>query len=177
MIPGKCMEATLGVLAEVAGERVRQNAKWGPQDCPSVNSLADHVSAETRAEWYGIPSEQVAKARCERRFLNGKGTYADIAIEEVSEAICAGDEAARRAELVQCAAVFVAWIEAIDRRSGQAVRGGGDTPPPTSAAVASIVMTDAGVAAWRPQPSFITAGIDVACNRLEVEVAGWRPGQ
>lgn len=111
-----CDEATFGVLAEVAAERARQDAKWGKQDYRSVSGITAAWSPDSRAKAYGIDSEEIAKHRCQSRFANGVGTYADIAIEEVAEAICAPDDDARRAELVQVAAVAVAWIEAIDRR-------------------------------------------------------------
>lgn len=44
-------------------------------------------------------------------------TWLLIALEEVFEALAESDPAKLRAELVQSAAVHVAWIEAIDRRS------------------------------------------------------------
>lgn len=113
--------ATRGVLAEVLLERVRQDAKFGAErDHPSVDPRHEGFPTALAAR-YGVPHEAFAKESCERAFREGRGTYADIAVEEVAEAIGAEDEQARRAELVQCAAVFVAWIEAIDRRAGGAI--------------------------------------------------------
>lgn len=141
---------THSVLLEVFTERMRQDAKWGQQDHPSVNSFSDLVDAEERADEYGILSEAAAKEQCERRFAAGVGTYADIAIEEVAEAVCAEDDAKRRAELVQCAAVFVAWIEAIDRRNARALDSVSMDPPADEGGARAgswrpMVMTEAGL--------------------------------
>lgn len=137
----KCMQSTFNILAEVASERIRQDAKWGPQDHPSIR---DAVPPDDRAAYHGVISEAGAKSQCERRFANGIGTYADIAIEEVAEAVDALDDEARRAELVQCAAVFVAWVEAIDRRqAARALDSVSMDPPPT--AWPSQAVRDLGV--------------------------------
>ncbi|WP_236738615.1 hypothetical protein [Mycobacteroides abscessus] len=68
------------------------------------------------AEHYELPSASRAKFMCEDAFKKGEGTYAHILVEEVSEAI----EAATlgqglRDELIQVAAVAVAWVEKLDR--------------------------------------------------------------
>jgi hypothetical protein len=72
------------------------------------------------AEQYRLPSAGVARTSCEGRFRQGEGTWADILVEEVAEAIEAavlhGDEGLR-AELVQVAAVAACWVECIDRRA------------------------------------------------------------
>lgn len=78
---------TLKVLHEVADERVRQDARWGEQ-----NHL-DFV-------WTAILGEEVGEVN--EAIL--EGTFGDAPMRHV------------RDELVQVAAVAVAWIEAIDRR-------------------------------------------------------------
>jgi len=108
------LEKTPMVLVEVMRERERQEELWGEQTHPSVSF--PEAAPATREAIYGVPSEAVAKDRCERAFRDGVGTYADIAVEEMAEVIAAGNEADRRAELVQLAAVCVAWIESIDRQ-------------------------------------------------------------
>ena len=100
------------VLIEGRAERARQDAKWGEQNHPSVTGW----SPELRAHRYKIPTEPDARHMCEESFANGLGTYAHIALEEFCEAVGAADDVARRGELVQLAAVVVAWIESIDRR-------------------------------------------------------------
>lgn len=96
--------ATYGVLAEVASERVRQNAKWGEQNHP------DGTDATMRADADDI------RAHVERNAANGDLTWHDVLSEEFAEATAETDPARLRAELVQVAAVAVAWVEAIDRR-------------------------------------------------------------
>lgn len=97
------------VLVEVEGERLRQLFKWGVQNHPhgSIGTSDDRAAADR------------AKARCQ---ANGPGedNWRDILDEEVAEAYAALTDAELRAELVQVAAVCVAWIETIDRRPGGA---------------------------------------------------------
>jgi len=59
--------------------------------------------------------EKRAKDMCDIAFEKKEGTYAHIAIEEMSEVISAFDIHKRREELIQLTAVCVAWIEKIDR--------------------------------------------------------------
>lgn len=107
---------TQPVLNEVLAERVRQDEKWGEQNWPSfVSGLGTYG----RSAHYGVRREENAKRFCEGRFRQGVGTYADIFVEEVAEAIGAETEDHLREELVQVAAVAVAWIEAIDRRKAK----------------------------------------------------------
>lgn len=98
------------VLIEVSRERERQQAKFGQQNCPDSDPV----------NWGRlIPPASQAKVVTDARFAAGGGTWADILVEEVAEAHDEADAGAvdrLRAELVQVAAVAVAWIEAIDRR-------------------------------------------------------------
>jgi hypothetical protein len=113
---------TQPVLGEVLAERIRQDEKWGEQNWPSFipRTFADMERENiARSGYYGILTEIAAKHNTQRRFAMQTGTYADIFVEEVAEAIGALDEAHLREELVQVAAVAVAWIEAIDRRKAK----------------------------------------------------------
>ncbi|MEU9558016.1 NUDIX hydrolase [Streptomyces fumanus] len=114
------MGRTLGpdapVLAEVQAERERQDAKWGEQNHRDGTG-ADRVWAFTG------PASFVAEcARKQTQELAEEGyvTWTDIALEEFAEAVAESDPARLRAELVQVAAVAVAWIGAIDRRAAAA---------------------------------------------------------
>lgn len=94
------------VLQEVLAERIRQDAKWGEQNHPDGT---------------GVSPEQPkladqARAMCQQAFAEGRGDWAHILFEEVREALAESDPAKLRAELLQVAAVAVAWVEAIDRR-------------------------------------------------------------
>jgi NTP pyrophosphatase (non-canonical NTP hydrolase) len=76
------------VLRDVIAERGRQDTKWGDQ-----SGHADEL-------WLTILSEEVGEAAKEVLDARFDNTWADL-----------------RKELVQVAAVVVAWIEAIDRRA------------------------------------------------------------
>jgi len=111
----------LAVLREVTAERAAQDAKWGEQNHPDgtgenwVAKLhpalgwSPKLTAAQHAAW-------LARVACQRDAKKGTTTWTGIALEEVAEAFAETDTAALRGELVQIAAVMVAWIEAIDRR-------------------------------------------------------------
>jgi hypothetical protein len=98
----------MGVIDEIAAERRRQNDKWGEQSHPDgvATTDVDRVAAET------------ARRACDASAADGSLTWRLILDEEVHEAFAEADPALLRAELIQVAAVAVAWVEAIDRRAG-----------------------------------------------------------
>ncbi|MEU6496420.1 MULTISPECIES: NUDIX hydrolase [unclassified Streptomyces] len=96
------------VLSEVLAERIRQDEKWGEQN---HNDGTGNKSQQDYAEQ--------ARRWCQSAFGSGYGTWADVLAEEVAEANAERDPARLRTELLQVAAVAVAWIEAIDRRPQQ----------------------------------------------------------
>lgn len=111
-------------IADVLAERARQDAKWGQQNHddgtgPVTMPLAsrwDSLHETDRAHYLA----ETFRRRCERRFsssADGLGTWRDIFLEEAFEALAEDDPVKLRAELVQSAAVLIAWIEAIDRRT------------------------------------------------------------
>lgn len=100
------------IFAEIEAERARQDAKWGEQNHPSVpQPVFSHVEFDRRED------AELARAACDRAAREGRCTWMHIAREEFAEAIAETDAAAQRAELVQLAAVVVAWIECLDRRA------------------------------------------------------------
>lgn len=110
------------VYSEIGRERAAQDAKWGEQNHPDgTGRPGDGFQAEMARE--------ICKA-------NGPGedNWRDILTEEVHEAYAETDPARLRAELVQVAAVVVAWIEAIDRRGP-----GSTSPEPGPASVAPAI--------------------------------------
>lgn len=117
---------TLAVLQEVREERARQNAKWGEQNHPSTapvpsitvnsTSIPAVTSLLTRA-YYGLKTAGACKDIVDAHARNGTLTFGDIHAEELAEALECENEVDMRRELVQLAAVTVAWIEAIDRRT------------------------------------------------------------
>lgn len=127
---GKALaEKNFSILGEVENERRRQDWRWGEQNHPDVDQvLMNRVggcSPQRMAEHYEIPSAQRAKHLCKRAAAEEEVTFAHILLEEVCEAIEAAtnrntdatpqNAAALRTELIQVAAVVVAWVEKIDR--------------------------------------------------------------
>jgi hypothetical protein len=110
---GRQLGPLAAVLGEIAGERTRQDAKFGEQNHPDgTGNKSQQDLAEDARKW------------CESAFGSGYGTWSDVLAEEVAEANAERDPARLRAELVQVAAVACAWIEAIDRRTARAEDGG-----------------------------------------------------
>ncbi len=111
---------TESVLQEVLEERHRQEAKWGEQNHPDGTGparmplLATDVNLDLRT---GAELARILRTKCNVTHARGDGTWLDILLEEVGEAMAESDPAKLRAELIQVAAVATAWAEAIDRRT------------------------------------------------------------
>lgn len=93
------------VLHAVYQERRRQEERWGVQHHPDATGLIDD---DVRAE----------RIKALNDFYDAEGniTWRDILLEEVYEAFAETDLDKLREELIQVAAVAVAWIEDIDGR-------------------------------------------------------------
>lgn len=100
------------VLAEVAAERRRQDARWGQQDHDNGTGGVFRANAD------------LARERCQSAFKDGDGTWQNILEKKFWEACAESDPKALRVELIQVAAVAVAWVEAIDRAAEQEARHG-----------------------------------------------------
>lgn len=98
--------AAVTVCSQVIAERARQDAKWGEQNHPDGTGG-------------GYRQREAIRLRheCDNAAELGTVTYAHILEEEVAEALAEEDPIALREELLQVAAVAVAWVEAIDRRN------------------------------------------------------------
>lgn len=92
------------VLSEVRYERNKQDAKWGQQNHA-------HGTGRPDDEWVADATRKL----CDSAFADGRGSWRYILNEEVAEAYAETSLDGLRTELVQVAAVAVAWIEAIDR--------------------------------------------------------------
>nr|WP_297429696.1 hypothetical protein [uncultured Actinotalea sp.] len=114
------------VLHQVLNERGRQFARHGDQSHvpdgtgPTVRPLAALIGngqvTPLDARWLA----KRAAAHTDTVFNAGHGTFRDILLEEVFEALAEDDPARLRAELLQIAAVAVQWVETIDARTGGA---------------------------------------------------------
>lgn len=103
---------TQKVLKEVEQERQRQREKWGEYNHPDF----DESRPELRYRRYGTPTASEARDDCDAADKEGCLNFFNILLEETCEAMEAPNAPSLRKELVQVAAVAVAWIEAIDRR-------------------------------------------------------------
>lgn len=111
----------LSVLDEIKEERKRQDRKWGVQNHPNgtgpqnrflaVESYPHNTYKEIADNAIGMTDNHARR---------GDLTYADIFLEEVFEAMAESDPEKLRVELIQCAAVAVAWAEKIDRDEARA---------------------------------------------------------
>jgi hypothetical protein len=90
-------------LLEVAAERAQQDDKWGEQNHP--DGTGQHLAH------YAAAAQRLTDSMTQR----GRITYRHILDEEVREAFAESDRDKLRAELIQVAAVAVAWIEKLDR--------------------------------------------------------------
>ncbi len=102
----------MSIYDEIRGERALQDAKWGEQNHPDLHPL-DHGSR------YRV---KVARDKCAKAVAEGRLSWHAILTEEVAEAeeqSYYGTQEKMREELVQVAAVVVAWIEALDRRKAK----------------------------------------------------------
>jgi hypothetical protein len=93
------------ILEDIRVERQRQLETWG------VQCLADGTSAD-----YELTAVKAQKL-CERQHKDGTLQWLTVLAEEFLEAAAETDPVKLRAELVQVAAVAVAWIEDLDKKS------------------------------------------------------------
>lgn len=99
---------TSSVLTEVYFEREAQDIRFGVQDHEDGTDPALYapLAAQAKLAYAAIAA-------------NGGPTWVSILTEEVMEAFAESDPKKLRAELVQCAAVIVCWLECLDRRGGK----------------------------------------------------------
>lgn len=102
---GRILGPDARVLAEVQAERERQDARWGEQNHPDGTGRP-----------FSRHAANTARANCQAAAEAGEVTWKLISDEEHAEAMAESDPVKLRAELIQDAAVKVAWVAAIDRR-------------------------------------------------------------
>jgi hypothetical protein len=102
---GRELGSDAKILGEIQAEREQQDAKWGEQNHPDGTGLP-----------FSRALADNARANCQAAADAGEVTWRLISDEEHAEAMAESDPLKLRAELIQDAAVKVAWIAAIDRR-------------------------------------------------------------
>jgi hypothetical protein len=117
-------DRTFGVLSEVSAERKSQDAKWGEQNHPDGTDVNWVDEIRPALGWVGYSpaahATSLARNDTNKAARRGDLTWLKILREEVAEAFAETDPAKLREELVQVAAVAVAWVGAIDRRGDTA---------------------------------------------------------
>lgn len=102
-------ELTQSVLADVLAERRRQVEHWGDQ-ARLRNGTGQSL------QLFGWDPAALAKAARQR--VSRRRDWFSILLEGVFEALGESDRAKLRTEVLQVAAVAVAWIEKLDREEG-----------------------------------------------------------
>ena len=110
---------TAQVLAQVWEERERQDQKWGEQNHPDGTRDDRRLLGDVSLPTWGTICYR-ARNMTDQLNKEGRATYLEIMLEEVAEAFSESNPVSLRAELIQIAAVAVQWVEAIDRRGGDA---------------------------------------------------------
>lgn len=119
----------LSVLAEVLKERNRQDEKWGQQNHPDkIKDAYDESDLSNEKKNYAFDkwisafgsclSEKDVKLAVNSDAENGLSSWEGILTEEYAEVVDA-DDSELDEELIQLAAVAVAWVEARRRRKNE----------------------------------------------------------
>lgn len=95
------------VMSDVVKERRRQTDKWGEQHHPDGTGFDVY---QREADEYKSLNDDIER-------IGSDAQWAFILLEEVYEALSESNREKLREELVQVAAVAVAWIEDLDSRS------------------------------------------------------------
>ncbi len=93
------------IAIEIRNEADRQGELWG----------VDRALPDGLMVWHRFGADLEGNARGEMGFRGD--SWASILLEEVGEALQAGNAGALRGELVQVAACCMTWIDALDRRA------------------------------------------------------------
>jgi len=114
------MTNTNQVLQEVAKERLRQMKKWGVQSHPDGTGPDTYpLDIGLEGNFKDYNAYDLAREFTDHTddvFSGEDGTWTDILLEEVFEALAESDYDKLKAELIQVAAVAAAWVEDIDNR-------------------------------------------------------------
>jgi hypothetical protein len=99
------MSVTQDIVQGIITERNLQDRQWGEQNHP--DGTGRNKDGATAEYWRRLVA---------RKVTDGSVTWRDILEEEVYEALAETDPSQLVGELLQVAAVAVAWIECIERR-------------------------------------------------------------
>lgn len=91
----------------------------GEQNLPCIDPGLVGMASKVIANFYEMTTEGKAQYYCNKASIEGKLTYAHIAVEELAEVISETNPVKRRKELIQLAVVCVQWVEKLDRELGK----------------------------------------------------------
>ena len=103
----------MSIYDEIKTERTRQDSKWSEQN---------HEICHAPGSAWRQGDANLARRMCDHRaqentMTDGALTWEYILKEEIAEVYAESDPAKQREELIQVAAVVVAMIECLDRRT------------------------------------------------------------
>ena|ERR1700733_1526735 len=106
------------IFGQIEDERRRQDQKWGPQSWPDGTGEDNTVTSfpKTPTNKTIMEDTKLTLALGMNRADRKDVTWWNIFKEEAFEAGCEKEWTALRAEIIQAAAVLVAWIEDGDQR-------------------------------------------------------------
>lgn len=108
------INTTIAILEDIARERNNQRLKWGIQHRPEFPTPFSQETWEVLRD-SRRKSCDLAESRGPAEGMTGGASWFDVLEEETAEAYAeTTDKAKRRKELIQSAAVLVAWIEDLD---------------------------------------------------------------
>lgn len=111
--------ARLDILSDIEAECRRQLDKWGIQTHPDGTGGFSSVVLE---EGQAVPYDQLAawaKGECDDNHRRGEDNWESILLEELFEAMAEKPNSPElEAELIQVAAVAVAWLADLRTRQG-----------------------------------------------------------
>lgn len=82
--------------------------------------LGDHDRADGTGYAYMREKAEIAANECDTRLMAGRGSWRLLLRKQVTRAFAGMDAAELRPALIRVAAIALAWVEAIDRRTAEA---------------------------------------------------------
>ena len=106
------------IFWEIRAERARQDARFGEQNHPDLAGDAEtQCDAREMFARYAGNYRDINDGTFDPRDTDPRQDWTGILLEEVYEALAESDPVKLRTELIQTAAVCVAWVEHLDRRA------------------------------------------------------------
>lgn len=149
------MTSFMEVVHNIYEERRRQTEMYGSTDHPDAIHAPGHSLRLVRdilVADYEMLTAVSAKTNCSSAFRRNEGTWLHLLLEEVAEAaeeaVLHNGSDRLETELVEVAAVAVAWLQAIRERRGSKPPEKAEPPVPDYNKDAVYLPGDGGQAGW-----------------------------